>query len=87
MVLCEANSFGLPCLATRVGGIPTIVREGVNGRLFPPENPEAIAAAVKEIMADDGSYQRLAESSFGEYQARLNRRVAAKSVVALLESL
>ena len=87
VVLCEANSFGLPCLATRVGGIPTIVREGVNGRLFPPENPEAIAAAVKEIMADDGSYQRLAESSFGEYQARLNWRFAAKSVVALLESL
>jgi glycosyltransferase involved in cell wall biosynthesis len=32
--LSEANSYGVPCLTTDVGGIPTIVQEGRNGRTF-----------------------------------------------------
>ena len=87
VVLCEANSFGLPCLATTVGGIPTIIRDGVNGRLFPPEDPQAIATAVRAIYADQAAYASLAESSFREYEARLNWRVAGQTVRRLLESL
>src|SRR3990167_361420 len=35
IVFCEANAFGIPCLTTQVGGIPTIIQEGVNGKTFP----------------------------------------------------
>ena len=34
IVLCEANSLGVPCLSTKVGGIPTIIRTGLNGATF-----------------------------------------------------
>ena len=39
VVFCEANAFALPCLATEVGGVPTAVRDGVNGQLFALEAP------------------------------------------------
>jgi len=87
VVLCEANSFGLPCLATNVGGIPTIVRDGLNGKLFAPEDPRSIAIATQRIFTERAEYARLAESSFDEYQARLNWRVAGRTVRSLMESL
>src|SRR6202022_1699308 len=35
IALAEANAFGVPCLATSVGGTSTVVRNGRNGHLFP----------------------------------------------------
>ena len=37
-------------MATRVGGIPDVVQDGVTGRLAPPGDPEALAAAVVEAL-------------------------------------
>ena len=87
VVLCEAASFGVPVLATRVGGIPTIVRQGVNGLLFAPDDADAIAAAVRELVADRAQYENLARSSFEEYESRLNWGVAGRAVKQLLQSL
>jgi glycosyltransferase involved in cell wall biosynthesis len=87
VVLCEASSFGVPCLATNVGGIPTIIRDGVNGKLFAAEDARSIASAAGEIFRDSDAYTRLAESSFAEYESRLNWRVAGQTVRKLLESL
>jgi glycosyltransferase involved in cell wall biosynthesis len=88
LVLCEANAFGVPCLTTSVGGIPTIVRHGVNGLRFDVEAPpEAWAESVLSTLADVDSYRRLALSSYGEYQNRLNWGVSGKRVRSLLERL
>ena len=41
VVFAEASSFGLPSLATSVGGIPTVIHDGINGQTFPlQEGPE-----------------------------------------------
>lgn len=48
----EANSFGIPCLATRVGGNPEIVREGCNGELLSADfSAEELAARLAELYA------------------------------------
>lgn len=52
VALLEACAAGLPIVATRVGGNPEIVREGINGRLVPARDPQAIAAAVIDLLAD-----------------------------------
>jgi glycosyltransferase involved in cell wall biosynthesis len=52
--LLDAMAFGLPIVATEVGGIPEIVEDGVNGLLIPPEDPEALTAAIVRLLDDPG---------------------------------
>jgi glycosyltransferase involved in cell wall biosynthesis len=57
LVLIEAMAAGLPVVATRVGGIPDIVRTGQTGLLVPPDNPRELASAL-ESLTDNGDLRR-----------------------------
>jgi glycosyltransferase involved in cell wall biosynthesis len=46
----ESMAAGLPVVATRVGGNPELVEDGVSGMLVPPREPEALAAAVGRLI-------------------------------------
>ncbi|NNE59652.1 MAG: glycosyltransferase family 4 protein [Woeseia sp.] len=50
--LLDAMSFGLPIVATRVGGIPDIVEDGINGYLIEPEQAEELLAGICKIVDD-----------------------------------
>lgn len=45
--IVEAMSYGLPCVVTKNGGIPEIVRDGIEGFAAPAATPEGICAAVR----------------------------------------
>jgi glycosyltransferase involved in cell wall biosynthesis len=49
-VLVEAMAVGCPVVATRVSAIPELVEDGVTGTLVEPENPEAMARAIREVL-------------------------------------
>lgn len=53
IALIEAMAAGLPCVATRVGGIPEVIEDGVDGILVPHGQPSALAAAVIRVLTDD----------------------------------
>ena len=53
IVLLEAMAAGLPVIASRVGGIPEIVAEGETGLLVEPDNPEALAEALRLLCQDE----------------------------------
>jgi glycosyltransferase involved in cell wall biosynthesis len=55
----EAMAVGTPVLATNVGGVPEIVEDGRNGLLVPPNDPEAMAAAISRLFGDAGLRERL----------------------------
>src|SRR5829696_4780760 len=62
-VLLEAIQVGLPIVASKTGGIPEVVEDGVNGMLVPPDDPEALARAIDCILADRGLANRLSEGA------------------------
>jgi glycosyltransferase involved in cell wall biosynthesis len=71
LTLLEAMASGLPVVATRVGGTPEVVQDGVTGLLVPPRNPSALAAALLRLHRDHplairlgGAGRKLVEERF-----------------------
>lgn len=58
-VLLEAAACGVPVVATNVGGTAEIVVDGETGRLVPPRDPQALALAVNELLADEQTRHRM----------------------------
>jgi glycosyltransferase involved in cell wall biosynthesis len=88
VVFCESNSFGVPCLSTDVGGIPTVIKDDVNGKTFPKGTSIAeYCTYVCKLFSEYSQYKNLALSSFNEYQSRLNWSVSGQTVKKLLIEL
>jgi glycosyltransferase involved in cell wall biosynthesis len=85
VVFAEASSFGLPSLTTDVGGIPTAVRNGVNGWTFGvDEPPEAYCDHIERLMSSQDAYREFGLSCFRDYSERLNWHSAGSRVLDLL---
>lgn len=61
IVLIEAMAMEVPVVASAVGGIPEVVKDGVNGLLVQPEDQEALANAVLRLIRNSDYRKDLAE--------------------------
>jgi glycosyltransferase involved in cell wall biosynthesis len=78
-VLIEANAFGVPCLTTNLAGIPSIIKDDINGKVFPIDaDVNEYCAYIKSYLSDYQKYENLAISSFNEYVNRLNWSIAGQ---------
>ncbi len=68
VVLLEAMSYGIPVVASDIGGITDIIESGKSGLLVPPADPERLAQALERIARDPALARRLGEA--GEQRVR-----------------
>ncbi len=61
LTILEAMAVGLPVVTTRVGGNPEIVLEGQTGYLVPDQNPEALATAMLQMLAQRDQWPAMGE--------------------------
>ncbi|MCG8607992.1 glycosyltransferase family 4 protein [bacterium] len=59
LAMCEAMACGLPVVASRVGGIPEFVTDGVDGYLVEPNNPTALKRAVVRLATNKSEFLQM----------------------------
>jgi glycosyltransferase involved in cell wall biosynthesis len=59
LAVVEAMAIGLPVVATTVGGLPEVVEHGRTGLLVGPDDPEALARALAELLGDPDRARRM----------------------------
>lgn len=72
LAYCEAAAFGLPAVALRTGGVPTIVKDGETGLLFEKDiEAEAIASRILDLWRDGNRYDAFRAAARKRYEETL----------------
>jgi glycosyltransferase involved in cell wall biosynthesis len=88
IAFCEANAWGVPNIASDIGGVPSAVRNGKGGWRFSTSTPvETIADFIAVLHRDRDRYIGAAHCARVEYEQRLNWDVAGASAKAHMESI
>ena len=85
-VLYTALAFGRPLVLSAVGGFPEIAAQGA-ARTVPPEDPAALAAALRELIADPAERRRLASGALTAAEGRYSWDAIGQRTAALYERL
>ncbi len=78
VVLMEAMALEIPCVATRVTGVPELIEDGVEGLLVPPADAQALADAIERLIANPDLRHQIAANGrrkvLDQYDLRQNAR-------------
>jgi glycosyltransferase involved in cell wall biosynthesis len=85
-VLLEAMAMGLPVVATRVSGIPELVRDGVNGLLVEPDAPLALADAISLLLHRPDQALALGQAGRATVAGAFDNDANLQTLVRLLAS-
>jgi glycosyltransferase involved in cell wall biosynthesis len=85
VVLLEAMSYSKPVVASRIGGITDIVADQVNGILVPPEDCNALAAAIKTLAIDEVGRERMGREAKRIVDERFNWDKITKDLITVYE--
>jgi glycosyltransferase involved in cell wall biosynthesis len=87
LTLMEAGAAGLPVVATRVGGVPEVVRDGETGFVLPAGDDEALAAKVELLLASPETAASMGEAARAWIRARYTWQRLVDDLMALYDEL
>ena len=85
--LKEAMATGLPVVATRHGGIPELVRDGVDGILVAERDPQALADALRRLIAAPEGWAAMGRSGRARVEAGFSQDASARKLARVYEAL
>jgi glycosyltransferase involved in cell wall biosynthesis len=86
-VVLESMAAGAPTVATRVGGTPEAMEDGVNGLLVPPGDHEALASGIGRLLADSSLAARLGAAARQSVSERFSMERMVSDTERLYHSL
>ncbi len=86
-VIVEALAVGTPVIASAVGGVPEVVRDGENGLLVTAGDPEALASAIRRLLGDDELRARLAAAAAPSVESYSAERLLGQIESTLIEAV
>jgi len=87
LAVLEAMAAGVPVIASRVGSLDEVIRDGENGFLIPPADAGALAAAIERIAANRDMAGELAAAAHETVASRYTVERMANGYAALFEDL
>lgn len=83
----ESMAVGTPVIASAVGGIVEIIRDGVDGFLVPPDDADALADRLEQLLTDPELREKMGTSARARFLAEFERQGMIERQVAWLEAI
>ncbi|MDI6852731.1 MAG: glycosyltransferase [Deltaproteobacteria bacterium] len=87
LALLEAMGAGLPVVASRVGGVKDVISDGINGRLIPAGDPQALAAAIVELSRRPDRRTAMGNAAQETIKKRFSQEVMLQKLAELYQEL
>lgn len=71
LLIIEAMSIGTPVIASNVGGIPELIRDGIDGYLISPDDPELLAEKVILLFNNSKLARKIGESAYTRFLKKI----------------
>jgi len=84
---CQASACGKPCVGSRVGGVPEVVLDGVNGILVQPDDVEGTTTAIEKLICEPEYRQKLGEGGLRLSHELFSWDVVGKRIEKILLSM
>ena len=87
LVLLEAMSRGIPVIASRVGGVPEVIEDGVNGFLVPPGDADSLKTALDRFLDEPRLVKKMGEAARTTIDDRFSPGTFQQTIQSLIREL